>query len=470
MDQARPPDNDRSIGQRASDLQLQVEHVSLALQQLRQTQDSLRDMEQRLQTMTEECSRILEQWEHNDQKHATAVAELHSRLSEWNDIERRLLNESTTRIHQFERNLQHEWTAIRQAHEEPIRQLDQQTARITETCLTAVDQALRGFDRAEARLQALEQQFQQQVGDLTREVRDALAELRLGVPAPGARQPWALDNVVRLHNELRADAEAAGAPAFAVAGSSLGLSVAPGAARGALALAGPFPAESGGDTRAPEPAESSAHLTVEPAAVPLWRRPPVVAALVATLVIGAFAVYLQTEVRRGLDAAAARAEAAERGARETREQARREITAAQQAADQRLAAAEQAAQSAQRLATILAAPDLSRFELANRAGDAAQVLWSRTQGVAFRSRHLPALSPGKTFDLWLLSPGRATRVGPIPVTADGAASAEFGPVPGLPAPVLGAILTSETEGTVATNPTGPAVLAGRPAPARTAGQ
>src|SRR4029079_1893966 len=103
-------------------------------------------METRLAGMTAECAEILDRWAKNDEKHATAVAELHGRLSEWNDIERRLLNESTSRIHQFERGLQHEWQAIRQSHEEPMRQIDVQTTRITETCLTAVDQALKGFD------------------------------------------------------------------------------------------------------------------------------------------------------------------------------------------------------------------------------------------------------------------------------------------------------------------------------------
>ena len=190
---------------RASDLQIQVEQVNLALRQLRQTQESLNGLETRLGEMTRECAGILDRWAQNDERHATAVVELHSRLGEWNDIERRLLNESTTRIHQFERGLQHEWQAIRQSHEEPLRQIEAQTSRVTEACLTAVDQALKGFERAEARLGALEQDLQREMGTLSREVREAVAELRQGAPQLGARQPWSLDNVVRLHNELRAD-------------------------------------------------------------------------------------------------------------------------------------------------------------------------------------------------------------------------------------------------------------------------
>jgi hypothetical protein len=58
------------------------------------------------------------------------------------------------------------------------------------------------------------------MGTLSREVREAVAELRQSAPQLGARQPWSLDNVVRLHNELRAD----GSPA-------------PSGGRGTLALA-----------------------------------------------------------------------------------------------------------------------------------------------------------------------------------------------------------------------------------------
>ena len=194
---------------RASDLQIQVEQVNLALRQLRQTQESLNGLETRLGEMTRDCAGILDRWAKNDERHATAVVELHSRLSEWNDIERRLLNESTTRIHQFERSLQHEWHAIRQSHEEPLRQIEAQTTRVTEACLTAVDQALKGFERAEMRLTTLEQDLQREMGTLSREVREAVAELRQGAPQLGPRQPWSLDNVVRLHNELRTEGLAA---------------------------------------------------------------------------------------------------------------------------------------------------------------------------------------------------------------------------------------------------------------------
>ena len=418
-------------------------------------------LETRLGEMTRDCAGILDRWAKNDEKHAAAVVELHSRLSEWNDIERRLLNESTTRIHQFERSLQHEWSALKQSHEEPIRQLDAQTTRITEACVSAVDQALRGFERAEARLTALEQDLHREMGALSREVRDALTELRQKAPELGARQPWSLDNVVRIHNELRSEGEGAGAgagaPALAVAGG-VGHVTAP--ARGTLALADAMPLEriATVDPRANPhtflPADGLDAHTSPPA----WRRP---ATLVGLLVLGiaAYVLYEQLQVRSSLQAAASRAEAAERGATESRQHAERQLEAVRKASDAQVQAAQQTARSAQALATLLAAPDLYRFDLeADSPRVAAQVLWSRSQGVAFSASRLPAPPPGRAYQLWLLTPTRTTSVGLITPDANGRASAIFDPIAHLPRPIVRAVMTVEPAAGAA-QPTGNPYLA-----------
>ena len=261
------------------------------------------------------------------------MVELHSRLAEWNDIERRLLSESTSRIHHFERSLQHEWQALRQSHEEPLRQIDAETTRISEACLTAVDQALKGFDRAEARLAAMEQDFQREMGTLAREVREAVAELRQQPQLP-ARQPWPLDNIVRLHNELRTEG-----------GSG---------ARGTLALAESvdvrpaFPPD-GPAVPIGESVERVAAVSPAPAATPaastlsrrVWSGAAVLLAVVAQL-----ALEMHGQLRAGLREAAERAEAAERGAAATRARAEQDIAEARRAADARLASAQAAARAA----------------------------------------------------------------------------------------------------------------------------
>ena len=78
MDEARPTDRERSLEPRATDLHVQIEQVSVALQQLRHTAIAS-TIETRLSEMTRDCAAILDGWARNDEKHATAVVELHSR-------------------------------------------------------------------------------------------------------------------------------------------------------------------------------------------------------------------------------------------------------------------------------------------------------------------------------------------------------------------------------------------------------
>jgi hypothetical protein len=448
MEEARPSDRELSIEQRESDLKLQFEQVNVALQQLRLTQESMHGLESRLAEMTRDCAGILDRWAKNDEKHASAVIELHSRLGEWNDIERRLLNESTTRIHQFERSLQHEWSSLKQSHEEPMRQLDAQTTRITEACLAAVDQALRGFERAETRLTTLEQELHREMNTLSREVRDALSEMRQGAPQLGPRQPWSLDNVVRLHNELRAEGEGAGvgAPAFAGVGAGFGQMAAAAPSRGTLALADPVPIERlTALERKPDVGVFRSVDVADPDTKAPWWRSPIVVIAALVVAIGAFALYVQSQVRTGLQAATSRAEAAERGADQTRIRAEQQLEAVRRASDERLQAAQQTAQSAQALAVLLAAPDLHRFDLAGvERRVAAQVLWSRSQGLAFSASQLPAPPAGRAYQLWLLTPSSTTSVGMITPDANGRASALFDPIANLPRPIVRALMTIES--------------------------
>jgi Anti-sigma-K factor rskA len=61
-----------------------------------------------------------------------------SRLQE---LEQRLLDASSRRIHDFERRLEHEWLALRQLHEEPLKTLEQKSA-VVEDSLAVVREAL----------------------------------------------------------------------------------------------------------------------------------------------------------------------------------------------------------------------------------------------------------------------------------------------------------------------------------------
>jgi hypothetical protein len=450
---------DPALEQRTSELQLQIEQVSVALQQLRQTHDTLQQMETRLGEMTTECAGILDRWAKNDERHASAVAELHGRLSEWNDLERKLLSESASRIYQFERSVQHEWHALRQKHEEPVQKLDAQASRIAESCLTAVDAALRGFDRAETRLLALEQQMQRQMEDLTRELREAVSELRQpGLHLAGAR-PWPLEDVVRLHSELRAEANATDDP---------------------HALMEPPAAAPTADAPPDRSTEvkfaGSAQLKMSPTAPTFGTPPPPVeapptplvdrrrawivsGAVIAVVLVGSL-LYLWRRLDTGLSAASSRAAAAERGAHDARREANDQIAAIQRAAEERIASAQQAALSAQLTANVLAAPDLYRLDLGGTTSTAranAQILWSRSRGVVFSGSRLPPPPASQEYHLWLLTPQGAFNLGPVRPDQGGRATVGFDPPANLPRPVVGAVVTLEPEGG-SPRPTGSAVL------------
>ena len=137
----------------------------------------------------------------------------------------------------------------------------------------------------------LEQDLQREMGTLSREVREAVAELRQGAPQLGARQPWSLDNVVRLHNELRAEGR-----------------LQPPAGRGILALAEAIDVRIGrrpatGPGTAPRTRSLRRRSTASPSGhVGFWL---VAGGRASSRVVR---VYMQDQVRTGLTEAAARAD------------------------------------------------------------------------------------------------------------------------------------------------------------------
>lgn len=70
------------------------------------------------------------------------LSEIEHRLKTLQAEEQRILDASARRIHDFERRLEHEWLALRQLHEEPLKTLEQRTTAITESCLHVVGEAL----------------------------------------------------------------------------------------------------------------------------------------------------------------------------------------------------------------------------------------------------------------------------------------------------------------------------------------
>jgi hypothetical protein len=265
--------------------------------------------------------------------------------------------------------------------------------------------------------------------------------------------------VVRLHSELRAEANASDDPrddAPAAMPAPAGLALAPAGAAAAAAAAS-LPAPSFAVSAAGDRDEIAPRPGVD-------RRAWIAVAILVAVIVGGAMLYLRQRLDAGLTAAASRAEAAERGAEQARQLATTQIAEVRQTAEEQIATARQAALSAQMTTNVLAAPDLYRFDLAAPAGApraSAQVLWSRSRGLVFSGSRLPAAPEGRTYQLWLMSGEGPISAGLVSPEAAGPLTRGFEPPERLPRPVTGALLTLEPAGGSAA-PSGTIVLSTPP--------
>ena len=426
-----------------SELQAQIDQLSVALHQWRSSQDHLEPMEQRLTELTERCAEILNRWTATDARHAQAVGQVEERLNEWNAIESRLQRDAVHRLRELETTIEHEWKSLRQMHEEPIRQLREQAVSLGETCRTAATLALQSFEKAETRIAALEADLQ---GRLTK-ISSDVAALAARTDAPrtsqlpsGGPAPFPLDGVMAIHDELRggdAPPEASlakTAPVPAPAARAL--------PEQALALTARMDSLEREITSEREEVRAAASRAARLDGY--WRL------LLAILIIaiiggGAYAGLLQRRFSAEIDAAASRAAAAERDAAAATAAASKQIADSRADADRQIAEARDTARQAQLTSNILAAPDLVRLTLigAGNAADAiAHIHWSRAQGLIVNAVRLPAAPAGSTYQLWLLG---ETPVSAGFLTPDAERRAAIvGPnPPGMPRPVTGVLVTLE---------------------------
>jgi anti-sigma-K factor RskA len=89
--------------------------------------------------------------------------------------------------------------------------------------------------------------------------------------------------------------------------------------------------------------------------------------------------------------------------------------------------------------------------------------WSPSRGLVFNAEQLPALTPGRVYQLWVLTPADATiSAGVFTVAADGSASATFTLPPGASVPKVVAV-TNEPAPAGSAGPTTPILLVGQAA-------
>ena len=175
------------VERRLAELQSQIDRLTMSLHLWREGQDELKPMEQRLSQLTAQCAEIVERWGVTGGRHAQVVSEMEQRLGDWNAAETRVAQDASARIQDLQRIIEHEWSALRQIHEEPVRQLREQASSLTEVCVTTATTALSGFERAEARLAGLRRIFI--AGSATCRTRCGPRSLSFGCATAASRRP-----------------------------------------------------------------------------------------------------------------------------------------------------------------------------------------------------------------------------------------------------------------------------------------
>jgi hypothetical protein len=425
------------LDQRISELQGQLDRLTVSLQLWREQQEHLKPAEDRLADLAHQCAQIIAQVSSTGERQARAVGQLEERVSAFGAAEERLHQDAAERLRALERAIEQEWSALRQIHEEPVRELRDQADVLSRITIAATNSSVSGFERAEARLAEIETALNRRLDGVSEQLAAAVAEIR-AVAVRASTLPavpaWPIEGVVRLHNQLRESNESSVGGAVVLKTTSANAPV-PAAAPDVFARL-----ESMEQALAEQQHEQ--RVLANDGRSRLLKLGAVMLGILALLAVaGGWATQRQAA------AAAARASAAEQKAQAAVAAANAQLVAVRQQSEQQLAEAREGAIRAQAVSDVLAAPDLVRFPISGSGpnGISGQLLWSRSRGVVFSAVRLPPLPAGMTYQLWLLTDN-------LPVTAGTFAPGDGGRVtftatpPAVPRPVIGAALTLEPAG------------------------
>jgi hypothetical protein len=370
------------LEQRLFKLQAQLDRLSLSIQQWQQAQDHLQPMELRLSQLMQQSTEILDRLAATDTRHSRAVGEVESRLTEWAGFEQRLAQE---------------WSTLRQ--------------------------------------------------QMSQELQSLIADLRGGRAAPGpalsgAAGAWPLEGVLRLHDELRAEAEAS-QPSTPRAVTSNAVKQLP---ESAESLAGRVESLERAVSAGREDFSQAADRNDRQR-----RRWYVGFGILAigVILVGAILLGLQRRVDAQLSDAAARVAEAKRQADAATALANQKVTWTEQEAERQVEQARRDAQRAQAVSGILAAPDLVRFTLTSDPSAPraySHLLWSRSRGFVFSGSRIPPVAAPNTYQLWLITSGNPVSAGVFVPDATGTATLVVDKPVSVPRPVLGASVTVEPAG------------------------
>ena len=430
------------LDQRVAALQAQLDRLTVSLQLWRDHQEQLGPAEERLAELTRQVDSVVSQLNGAGERQARAVGHFEERVSAFASAEERLHQDAAERLRSIERVIEHEWAALRDLHEAPVRELRDHADTLTRVSIAATNTSVSGFDRAEARLVAIEAALTERLTAVSEQLAAAVAEMRALGPARPTDQTtptWPIEGVVRLHNQLREGTDALAPidvpkPGAGPSADSRALPAAPADVVARL------------DVIAQTFVKHEAALrTATTVGGRTTRLMSLVAGGVAVLVLAA--VVGGWSLQRQARAATARAAAAEQQARENAVATTQQLTAFLDDAARQLAEARAGSATAHMVSDVVAAPDLVRFAIAG-AGPSAmsgQVLWSRTRGVVLSGVRFAQPAPGMTYQLWMNTVGGPVTVGTFMPDTTGritfAAEA-----PRVAGPVVGASVTLEPQG------------------------
>ena len=459
-------DDASSFDQRLTDLQSQLERLSVTLQDWRQQQDHLKPAEDRLADLTRQCGDIVHQWSATSNRQERAVQQLEERVSAFSSAEERLHKDSAHRLQSLERVIEQEWSGLRQLHQAPARELREQAVALGELSVAAANSSAAGLERAEARLADIERTLHYHLSGVSQRLDQAVAEIRTASVQPAVRSPetpavptdashqqsptWPIEGVVRLHNQLRESAESP---------RTVGPKSQPSFALPAHEPEIEYRLESLEQAIADRTAELRDATDRGRVTSRLTKFGLVVSAAILALAIGA-GITLRREARD----AAARAAEAQAQALVAVNNANQQVSALKEEAARQVASAREDVARAQAVSDVLAAPDIIRYGVSGAGPNAVsgQVLWSRTRGVVFSGVRLPATPANMTYQLWLLTDGAPVSAGTFVPDESGRITFSA-PAPNVPRPVVGAALTVEPAGGSPV-PSDASLLHNRPAP------
>ena len=402
------------LEQRLSNLQNQVERL------WRKAESSVPPIEQRLAAMADQYAEYLKRWASTVERHTQAVAQLEAYAGEWKDASSRVRQETTDRLQDLEATIEREWDVLKQMQEQPIRELREQAESLQQASLAMASASEQSVERAEARFASFESDVHFRLAELTRELRSTLAEMRMRLDRPAATRdpstPWSLDDVTRLHGQLRDGTRGPGDFTRTI----------------------DYPAV------APMhelPAASSSEQAGIPGSNGLLPRRALAAAVLGVVVVLVivFGWRLQSQIKE----ASERAYVAERRLDLAMNDAAKETEAARQAAATQYAQMREVTQRAQRIADVAAAPDLIRFSLSGADGASGQGLFSRSRGIVVNGWRLPSLPANATYQAWLLTRTTPVKAGTLTVQPDGSATL-VQQTPTIPRAVLGVMVSAES--------------------------